>query len=168
MVQCPHDADPRGHGRSAERSHQDQGFRCCLPFRGFVLGLRPAAGQDITGQATVIDGDTLEIHGQRIRLWGIDAPESEQLCRGSDSKPFRCGSVAALSLSDYITGRVVTCSPRGRDRYRRVLAVCFAGGVDLARWLVSGGLALDWPQYSRGAYSDGQAGCCPNSGYWPK
>jgi endonuclease YncB( thermonuclease family) len=40
---------------------------------------------DLIGQASVIDGDTLEIHGMRIRLWGIDAPESSQLCRGEDS-----------------------------------------------------------------------------------
>jgi endonuclease YncB( thermonuclease family) len=117
----------------------------------------PAAGQDIIGQATVIDGDTLEIHGQRIRLWGIDAPESSQLCRGSDSNLYRCGSVAANGLADYIGGRVVTCSPRATDRYRRVVAVCSAGGVDLAQWLVGGGLAIDWPQYSRGAYSADQA-----------
>ena len=42
----------------------------------------PAFADDLIGQASVIDGDTLEIHGTRIRLWGIDAPESNQFCRG--------------------------------------------------------------------------------------
>jgi endonuclease YncB( thermonuclease family) len=44
-----------------------------------------ANANDLTGQASVIDGDTLEIHGSRIRLWGIDAPEAGQFCRGDDS-----------------------------------------------------------------------------------
>jgi endonuclease YncB( thermonuclease family) len=116
-----------------------------------------ADADDIAGQATVIDGDTIEMHGQRIRLWGIDAPESDQLCRGSDSLPYRCGQAAALALADWIDRRPVTCSPRATDRYGRAVAVCFAGGDDLARWLVRAGLALDWPQYSRGAYSADQA-----------
>ena len=49
---------------------------------------RPA---DLIGQASVIDGDTLEIHGTRIRLWGIDAPESSQLCGAK----IACNIVAA-------------------------------------------------------------------------
>ena len=46
------------------------------------------------GQASIIDGDTLEIHGNRIRLWGINAPETDQLCRAEDSQQFRCGARA--------------------------------------------------------------------------
>ena len=50
------------------------------------------AADDLAGQASVIDCDTLEIHGTRIRLWGIDAPESSQLCRGEDNRARRAGT----------------------------------------------------------------------------
>ncbi len=71
---------------------------------------------DVAGVASVIDGDTMEVHGQRIRLHGIDAPESRQLCR-LDGKPWQCGKDAANILADKIARRPVTCEDLGRDRY---------------------------------------------------
>jgi len=116
-----------------------------------------ALPDDLAGQASVIDGDTLEIHGTRIRLWGIDAPESSQLCRGEDSLQYRCGAKAANDLDAFIARRPVGCIPISLDRYGRMVASCSVGGVDLGGWLVSNGLALDWPQYSRGSYGNVQS-----------
>jgi endonuclease YncB( thermonuclease family) len=111
-----------------------------------------ALPDDMAGRASVIDGDTLEIHGTRIRLWGIDAPESSQLCRGDDSLPYRCGAKAANDLDAFIAGRPVNCLPVSLDRYGRTVATCLVGGVDIGEWLVRNGLALDWPEYSKRKY----------------
>jgi endonuclease YncB( thermonuclease family) len=115
-----------------------------------------AHADDPTGQASIIDGDTLEIHGARIRLWGIDAPESSQLCRGDDSLQYRCGAKAANELDNFIARRPVDCSLVSLDRYGRTVAVCSIDGVDLAAWLVRNGLAFDWPMYSKGKYERAQ------------
>jgi endonuclease YncB( thermonuclease family) len=110
----------------------------------------------LAGQASVIDGDTLEIHGTRIRLWGIDAPESSQLCRGEHSLQYRCGAKAANDLDSFIARRPVSCLPISLDRYGRTVATCSVGGADLGDWLVRNGLALDWPQYSKRKYESAQ------------
>ena len=110
----------------------------------------------LMGQASIIDGDTLEIHGARIRLWGVDAPESSQLCRGDDSLQYQCGAKAANDLDAFIARRPVNCLPITLDQYRRTVASCSVEGVDLGQWLVRNGLALDWPQYSKGKYDAAQ------------
>ena len=102
---------------------------------------------DMAGTASVIDGDTIEVHGQRIRLHGIDAPESRQLCR-LDGKPWQCGKGAANALADKIARRRVTCEDLGRDRYKRIIANCTAAGEDMGAWMVSQGLALAYRRYS--------------------
>ena len=71
---------------------------------------------DIAGKASVIDGDTIEIHGQRIRLHGIDAPESGQSCV-ADGERWRCGQKAAFALADFIGRSPVRCDGQGTDRY---------------------------------------------------
>src|SRR5271156_1790051 len=122
----------------------------------FLLFVLPAIADDLTGQASIIDGDTLEIHGTRIRLWGIDAPESSQLCRDDDSKLYRCGAQAANALHNFIARRPVICVPLNLDQYGRTVATCSVNGVDIGDWLVRGGLALDWPQYSKRKYDAAQ------------
>lgn len=131
-----------------------------LCWAAVVLGFaasRATFAADLTGQASIIDGDTLEIHGARVRLWGIDAPESNQLCRGEDSVLYRCGTKAANDLDTFIGRRPVTCAPVDRDRYGRAVAACNVAGVDIADWLVRKGLALDWPRYSQGRYAEAQS-----------
>lgn len=115
---------------------------------------RPAA--PVVGQASVIDGDTIDIHARRVRLFGIDAPESRQLCREASGKSYRCGALAANELAGFIARRPVSCKPVNRDRYGRMIAVCTVGGIDLADWLVRRGLALDWPKYGGGRYAAAQ------------
>ena len=132
-------------------------FKMGATLAVLILGPRPVAlADDLIGRASVIDGDTLEIHGSRIRLWGIDAPESSQLCRGDDSLQYRCGAKAANDLDAFIAGRPVNCLPLSLDRYGRTVATCSVGGADLGDWLVRNSLALDWPQYSKRKYDDAQ------------
>ena|ERR1700730_7657923 len=121
-----------------------------------ILSNDGAIADDLIGQASIVDGDTLEIHGTRIRLWGIDAPESSQLCRGEDSLQYRCGAKAANDLDALIAKRPVNCIPISRDQYGRTVATCSVDGVDLGEWLVRSGLAFDWPQYSKRKYDAAQ------------
>lgn len=118
----------------------------------------PSVAQNITGRASIIDGDTIEIHGNRIRLFGIDAPESSQLCRNASSDQYRCGADAANQLSEFTSGKVVSCARVARDRYGRTVAWCSINGADMGEWLVRAGLAIDWPKYSHGRYRLAQAG----------
>src|SRR5260370_25249415 len=103
--------------------------RLCLCV--FALALCGAAfADDLIGQATVIDGDTIEIHDARIRIFGIDAPESDQLCRNEESELYRCGKKASNALFDFIGRRPVECIEVDRDRYKRAVSVCTVGGKD--------------------------------------
>ena len=72
------------------------------------LALPRAAHADMAGVASVMDADTIEIHGQRIRLHGIDAPEGGQTCLDAAGRNWRCGQRAALALQDLIGRRTVT------------------------------------------------------------
>jgi endonuclease YncB( thermonuclease family) len=107
----------------------------------------PVAAQDITGSACVIDGDTVEVAGQRIRLHGIDAPESKQRCRAGRSE-IECGKEATKVLRSIIARESVTCEGRDVDRYGRIVAVCRnSDGEDINAAMVAQGWALAYRQF---------------------
>jgi endonuclease YncB( thermonuclease family) len=144
--------------------------RALLVTAALAVWATASAGADrtISGRASVIDGDTIEIHGQRIRINGIDAPESRQLCEDEAGKTYRCGQVAAFALDDFLkAARPTTCHEVDRDRYGRMVARCTAGGQDVAEWLVRHGHAIDWPKYSKGAYGSAEeAARAARAGIW--
>lgn len=119
-----------------------------------LLGI--ALAQDLVGRASVVDGDTLEIRGVRVRLWGIDAVESSQTCLDAGGKTWPCGRRAAFALADFLGQRTVTCQQRDTDRYGRVVAVCRVGGVEINRWMVEQGWALAYVQYGGSVYLEAQ------------
>jgi len=97
--------------------------------------------------ARVIDGDTLELNGERIRLHGIDAPEMKQTCE-RDGVTWLCGKEARKALAAWIGRRDVDCVGDKRDKYNRLLAHCSVDDQDIGEWMVSRGLAVAYNRYS--------------------
>lgn len=107
------------------------------------------AGETISGPAAIIDGDTIRIKLETIRLSGIDAPELHQKCSGG-KWPWinECGVNSSVVLSALVNGKMVSCIPSGHDRYRRTVAVCRTETVpDLGSVLVREGFAIRYPKY---------------------
>lgn len=128
-------------------------LRTAVMALALIAGAGQGGAAEIVGRATVIDGDTIEVRGERIRLWGIDAPEAGQPCTDATGETYRCGQQAAFALADWLGPRNITCEVRDTDRYGRKVAVCSDGETDLGAWLVERGWALDYRQYSKGAYA---------------
>ena len=121
---------------------------CAGLLTGLLLAAPSAASAPaLQGAASVIDGDTIEIRGERIRLDAIDAPESSQLCLDAAVKRYRCGQKSAFALADMIGRSVVSCEPKGRDRYKRTIAVCFKSDTNLNAWMVEQGWAVAYRKY---------------------
>lgn len=108
---------------------------------------RPTGAQ-LTGEAHVVDGDTIQIGSIRIRLEGIDAPEFSQTCGRRWLGQWACGTAATAALEGLVRGKQTSCNPTGTDKYGRTLAICFVDGHDVNAEMVRTGYAWAFVKYT--------------------
>ena len=125
----------------------------------------PARAQQVSGPAVAIDGDTLDMTGLRVRLFGIDAVEGAQTCdRGGLA--WRCGEEAHALLSALVAGEAVTCEQRDTDVYGRMVSVCRAGRLDLAAAMAEAGMAIALERYSEAYLAAAERARARGAGIW--
>ena len=116
------------------------------------ISLSAERHKHITGKANVTDGDTIRIGKIRIRLFGIDAPETNQLC-SKKNDTYKCGSISTKILKEYVRRKTVNCYYVEKDRYGRILGTCFLAYDDsklsLNRYMVNTGYAVAYKKYSK-------------------
>ncbi|KXZ55060.1 hypothetical protein GPECTOR_3g218 [Gonium pectorale] len=144
---------------------------------GFASAIVLASGSQaadpttIAGPARVVDGDTLVINGERIRMYGIDAPESAQQCLDARGASYPCGLVSKDALAKKIGSAPVRCEVKNADQYGRNVSVCSMAGVggsleDLNAWLVSNGYAVAYRQYGKDYVSLEDQAHAAGKGIW--
>ncbi|OPH83025.1 thermonuclease family protein [Nitrobacter vulgaris] len=125
-----------------------------------------AHAETIVGEPRIVDGDTVDIGGKKIRLQGIDAPESDQLCLDAQGEKWACGIAARDALSAFSKNRPWSCEVEGRDRYDRSLAFCSIGSQDINQWIVQNGWALAFVSYSNRYVADESWSRDIHAGLW--
>lgn len=107
-----------------------------------LLGM---TGNAAAQSVRVVDGDTISLNGESVRIWGIDAPETKQAC----ADRWMGGQAASSFMRGLVEGRKVECEDRGRDRYGWMIGLCRADGRDLGAEMVEAGMAWAFVRYSR-------------------
>ena len=142
----------------------------------FSLVLSPVVQSQklITGKAKVIDGDTIHIGNNKIRLHGIDAPEKKQKCKKvflsismfSFQKQYDCGVYSTTALKKKIQDKEVKCISKSKDKYNRYIAICYLKKLDINKWMVSNGYAIAYKRYSKKYVVDEEFAKQNKSGLW--
>lgn len=131
-----------------------------------LLSAAPSWASDFSGNARVIDGDTIDVGEIRVRLFGIDAPELDQSCDHPTEGRWACGASVKTALARWIDGKSVTCTRTGTDRYGRTIAICHRAGQDIGAVLVDQGLAFAFKRYSNRYVAQEKAALVAGRGLW--
>jgi endonuclease YncB( thermonuclease family) len=99
---------------------------------------------NLYGTVKIIDGDSIEIKNEKIRFLGIDAFEKKQECIRKDGTKYKCGEAAISNLLMIISGQPVRCVTKKKDRYKRWLATCYIGMLDINENMVLYGNAFSY------------------------
>ncbi|WP_342710160.1 thermonuclease family protein [Bradyrhizobium sp. B124] len=108
----------------------------------------PVCAAKLSGPARILDGNTIEIKQTKIRLSGIDAPETDQICLDAHGQKWACGVSARDELIKHSDGRTWDCYTKGVDEYGGSLGSCLIAGEDVNAWMVSSGWALSSGRYT--------------------
>jgi endonuclease YncB( thermonuclease family) len=120
----------------------------------------------LMGFATIVDGDTLQLGGQRVRLHGIDAPEAGQSCE-MNRAAYPCGAEATARLIAIVARQQLSCTERSRDQYGRIVALCrLPDGTDIGRQMIKDGHALTYSPSSLGYWVDERRAQIARAGLW--
>ena len=123
----------------------------------FLLSTKASSIEKIEGVPSVTDGDTIKINGNKIRLFGIDAPEVKQSCKKpyisfsfySLYKKYNCGVISTEKLRDKISNKKISCLISNKDRYGRFIGECFYKNLNINSWMVKNGYAVAYLKYSK-------------------
>jgi endonuclease YncB( thermonuclease family) len=140
--------------------------RLIAPLISMFLTAYPAFAAEISGIPRIVDGDTVEIGQTKIRLSGIDAPETDQLCLNAKGGKWACGIAARDTLIKHSNAQPWDCDLTGTDQYGRSLGTCFIEGEDVSAWMVRSGWALSFVRYSHAYDADEDAAREAHAGLW--
>ncbi len=124
------------------------------------------AWADSHGTVEVIDADTLDVGGVRVRLHGVDAPEAAQLCEGPSGQAWPCGAWAIAQARALWQGRDASCTLVETDRFGREVSRCAVEGQDLGAALVAAGAAVAYLAYSSDYLPQERAAEAAGRGLW--
>ena len=147
----------------------------CLLFFFFTYNdVKSQELKIISGIAKVIDGDTIKIERNKIRLFGIDAPEKKQKCKKpwlsisflTFNSNYQCGVISTNKLKSKINDKFIMCKFNNKDRYNRFIAECYKDKTNINRWMVLNGYAVAYRKYSKKFVSDENLAKTDKLGLW--
>ena len=134
-------------------------------FFSLVFCFNQAYGKTIYGKAKIIDGDTIHIGNNKIRLHAIDAPETKQRCT-KNGKKWNCGLESTRFLKNLIGNDEIECKTKGQDRYKRYIGVCYKDKIDLNSKMVINGWAIAYRYYSTDYVTEEEIAKSKKIGIW--